>query len=93
MVEGTSGDRYFVIDIGEVEVARRGRLVNSFGPGGGFGELALLGNSPRVATVTARTDVDLLGFGREQFLQAVTGHQRTAAVGRERSERYLGAES
>ena len=93
VVEGTSGDRYFVIDIGEVEVARRGRLVNSFGPGGGFGELALLSDSPRIATVTARTDVDLLGFGREQFLQAVTGHQRTAAVGRERSERYLGAES
>jgi MFS family permease len=88
--EGATGDRYYVIDSGRVEVTVHGQLVRDLGPGDGFGELALLRDTARTATAIATTDAELLAFGREQFLQAVTGHSHSAAIGRERSARYLG---
>lgn len=90
ITEGEPGDRYYVIDGGEAAVSMDGRHVRMIGPGGGFGELALLHDVPRTATVVAATDLELLAFGREQFLQAVTGHARSAAVARERADRFLG---
>jgi predicted MFS family arabinose efflux permease len=90
-VEGEVGEHYFVIDRGQAEVTIGGEHVRPLGPGNGFGELALLRDSPRTATVTATTDLELLAFQREQFLQAVGGHQRSTTVGRERADRYLGA--
>jgi MFS family permease len=90
IVEGAHGDRYYLIESGRVDVTIGGDHISDLGPGAGFGELALLRDAPRFATVTARTDVRLFAFEREHFLQAVTGHARSAAVGRERSERYLG---
>ena len=88
--EGEPGDHYYVIDRGEAEVSIEGQHVRVLGPGGGFGELALLRDVPRTATVVATTDLDLLAFDRDQFLQAVTGHAHSATVGRERADRFLG---
>jgi MFS family permease len=93
ITEGEPGDHYYVIDRGEAEVTMDGRHVRMIGPGDGFGELALLHDVPRTATVVATTDLDLLAFDRDQFLQAVTGHARSAAVGRERADRFLGPTS
>jgi MFS family permease len=89
--EGKRGDHYFVIDRGRAEVTIGGKPIRTLGPGDGFGELALLHDTARTATVTARSELDFLAFERELFLQAVTGHARAAAIGGSRSERYLGS--
>jgi len=67
--EGEPGDDFFVIDSGEAEVLER-RL----GPGESFGEIALLRDVPRTATVRAVTDLGLYALARDEFLAAVTGH-------------------
>lgn len=58
--EGDRGREFFVIVSGEVEVRRKGRKVATLGPGSFVGEMALLSRSPRSATVTALTPVDVL---------------------------------
>lgn len=90
VAEGQVGDHYYLVDRGIAEVTMNGRFVRTVVPGGGFGEVALLHDLPRTATVTATEDLALLAIEREAFLQAVTAHPRSAAIGHERSLRYLG---
>lgn len=79
ITEGESGDMAYVIRSGRVEIDKTGETVASAGPGDYFGEVALLRDVPRTATVTAVGPVELLGFHREVFLGAVTGHRRAYA--------------
>jgi predicted MFS family arabinose efflux permease len=70
---GDPGDRFYVVESGELVIdLATGPKVE--GPGGWVGEVALLRDVPRTATVRAQTDVDLLALERENFLAAVTGH-------------------
>ncbi|HET9842891.1 MAG TPA: MFS transporter [Nocardioides sp.] len=72
--EGDESDRFYVIESGSVRVtAADGHLLREEGPGDYFGEIGLLRDVPRTATITAADDTVLLALEREEFLDAVTG--------------------
>ena len=82
---GETGDRFYVIGEGEVEIEGR-----KHGPGSSFGEIALLRDVPRTATVTAVTDVVLYAIERDDFLSAVAGHEQASAAAEAVISRRLG---
>lgn len=77
IVQGDVGDRFYLIESGEVEVFEHGEFRRNEGPGESFGEIALLHDVPRTATVRTTSPARLLVLEREQFLFAVTGHRRS----------------
>ncbi len=81
--QGDPGDRYYVVLSGRAEVVQDGRAVNALQRGDGFGDVALLGDVPRTATVRAAVDepLRLAALRRTAFLTAVTGYPASAAAG------------
>ncbi len=75
---GDHGDRFYVVDSGEVDVVLDGQPPRREGPESYFGEIALLRDVPRTATVRAASDVRLFALDRDDFLPAVTGHAGSA---------------
>lgn len=66
--KGDSGERMYVVRSGEVDILRSGKVVETVGPGGHFGEMALIDGSSRSATARARTDCELVPVDEDTFL-------------------------
>ncbi|TMK14307.1 MAG: cyclic nucleotide-binding domain-containing protein [Actinobacteria bacterium] len=78
--EGDIGDAFYAIGAGQVEVIHEGATIRSLGPGGYFGELALLRNAPRSATVIARTPVRAFRLDRNGFDHLLADAFRSGAL-------------
>lgn len=74
ITEGATGDRFYVVESGALTASFRGEVLSHQGPGDPFGEIALLRDVPRTATVVADEPSVLLTLDREDFLAAVTGN-------------------
>ncbi|MGH3065299.1 MAG: MFS transporter [Gaiellaceae bacterium] len=81
--EGDAGDRFYIVVEGVVEVSEYGRPIVELDAGGYFGEIALIRDVARTATVTAKTSVVLYALDREDFLAAVTSHEPSAEAAEE----------
>ena len=80
MQEGQIGDRFYLVETGEIDVSRDGRALRTMGAGSGVGEIALLQDVPRTASVRALGDVTGYCLDREAFVEAVTGHSASHSL-------------
>jgi Cyclic nucleotide-binding domain/Major Facilitator Superfamily len=71
--QGDPGDLFYLVKSGAFDVYVDGRKVQTLGRGDSFGEIALLRNVPRTATVKAQGEAELYALERRDFLGAVTG--------------------
>jgi CRP/FNR family cyclic AMP-dependent transcriptional regulator len=72
--EGESGREFFVIVEGEVAVTKDGNEIRRMGPGDFFGEIALIEDTPRTATVTATAPLRFFVLTRQSF-RSLLAHQ------------------
>jgi MFS family permease len=91
--EGDDGDRFYVIDTGAVDVSQDGRPRRTERTGEFFGEIALLRDVPRTATVVAAAPGTLLALDRDDFLGAVTGEDRSVDAARAVASDRLAADA
>jgi MFS family permease len=77
---GEHGDRFYIVRKGAFEVTGDG-FQTTAAQGDYFGEIALLRDVPRTATITALVDSDVFVLHRDDFLAAVTGHEAARAAG------------
>ena len=87
--QGDEGDRFYVVEAGEAVVTVDGREIARVRPGDYFGEIALLRDVPRTASVEALTELHLLALEREDFMAAVTGSRPMAEAASEVVDRRL----
>ncbi|MDH5295440.1 MAG: cyclic nucleotide-binding domain-containing protein, partial [Acidimicrobiia bacterium] len=81
--EGERGNDMWIVESGRVAVTREGRTVRSLGRGEVVGEIALLSDRLRIATVTAEEKVKLLRIDRDGFIGALSTNQATSRAFRE----------
>jgi MFS family permease len=83
--QGERGDRFYIVESGRAEVVLDGHVVETLARGSCFGEIALLRDQPRSATVRASADATLRVsvLQRNMYLTAVTGYPASAVAGEE----------
>lgn len=81
--EGDPGDRFYIVADGTVEVSEYGKAIAELGAGGYFGEIALIRDVARTATVTTKSQTVLYALDRDDFLAAVTSHAPSAEAAEE----------
>jgi hypothetical protein len=91
--EREPGDRFYIVADGELDVTVGGERISTLGRNDCFGEIALLRDVPRTATVTARTDALLDSLDKETFIAAVTGHAPSGRAAEELVQGRLGRAS
>jgi MFS family permease len=91
--EGEPGDRFYVVASGRVVVSRHGHEVRELGPGESFGEIALLRDGARTATVTAAEPTLLVSLHRTEFLRAVSSGESVRAAAEQAAQTYLDADA
>jgi hypothetical protein len=72
--QGDDADRFYLIEAGAAEVIGDGRLIRTLDPGDSFGEIALLGDTRRTATVRARTPLRMYAVDGRPFCSTVTAY-------------------
>jgi CRP-like cAMP-binding protein/Zn-dependent protease len=82
ITQGEPGDAFYAIGAGQVDVARDGDAVATLGPGDHFGEVALLTDEPRNATVTAHTAMRVFRLDRQGFIDVVARSLPRSAIDR-----------
>lgn len=82
ITQGAPGDAFYAIGAGQVDVTRDGEPVATLGPGDHFGEVALLTDAPRNATVTAHTATRVFRLDRQGFIDVVARSLPRSAIDR-----------
>jgi thioredoxin reductase (NADPH) len=82
--EGEPADKFFMVVRGEAEATQRDhdgaqRPISRFGPGDYFGEIGLLNDAPRIATVRAKTPLEVMALDRDAFARLMKSSQATEA--------------
>ena len=78
--QGDIGDRFYAVDAGSFEIVRDGTAIATAVEGDYFGEIALLHDVPRTATVRATSDGAVWALDQEEFLATVTGLPQAASA-------------
>ncbi len=84
--QGDIGDRFYAVDAGSFEIVRDGTAIATAGEGDYFGEIALLHDVSRTATVRATSDGAVWALDQEEFLATVTGLPQAASAAHAISE-------
>jgi CRP-like cAMP-binding protein len=69
--EGQIGDAMYVVQEGQVEIRRGGQVLDRHGPGGVFGEMAIIERAPRSASAVAATDCKVVPIDERRFLYLI----------------------
>jgi MFS family permease len=87
--QGEVGDRFYILASGRAEVIADGRRLGEMAPGESFGEIALLRDVPRTASVLALGAVEVFALERDTFCAAVSGDLRSSRAAEDVVERRL----